>query len=58
MMKIKEGKKWWFILSLICTGLMLFGTIGSLVVNKDFDSFNLIIIFLLISNLANFTEKK
>ena len=57
-MKIKEGKKVWFVLSLIFTVLMLFGTIGSLIVNKDFDSFNLIIIFLLISNIGNFTEKK
>ena len=57
-MKIKKGKKIWFILSVIFTVLMLIGTFGSLIVNKDFDSFNLIIIFLLISNIGNFTEKK
>ena len=57
-MKIKEGKKIWFVLSVILAGLMLFGTVGSLIVNKDFDSSNLIIIFLSISNIWNFTEKK
>ena len=44
--------------SMIFTVLMLFGTVGSLIVNKDFDAYNLIIIFLLISNTGNFIEKK
>lgn len=57
-MKIKKGKKTWFILSVIFTILMLIGTIGAIIVNKNFDSFNLIIIFLLISNISNFTENK
>lgn len=57
-MKIKKGKKIWFIVSMIFTVLMLFGTVGSLIVNKDFDAYNLIIIFLLISNTGNFIEKK
>ena len=57
-MKIKKGKKIWFVLSAIFTCLMLVGTVGSLIVNKDFDAYNLIIIFLLISNMVNFTEKK
>ena len=42
-MKIKKGKKIWFIVSMIFTVLMLFGTVGSLIVNKDFDAYNLII---------------
>ena len=57
-MKIKKGKKIWFIVSMIFTVLMLFGTVGSLIVKKDFDAYNLIIIFLLISNTGNFIEKK
>ena len=57
-MNIKKGKKIWFIVSMIFTVLMLFGTVGSLIVNKDFDAYNLIIIFLLISNTVNFIEKK
>ena len=56
-MKIKKGKKIWFIVSMIFTVLMLFGTVGSLIVNKDFDAYHLIIIFLLISNTGNFIEK-
>ena len=56
-MKIKKGKKIWFIVSMIFTVLMLFGTVGSLIVNKKFDTYNFIIIFLLISNTANFIEK-
>ena len=57
-MKIREGKKIWFILSLIFIILFLIGTIGAIFVKKDFDIFNLIIIFLLISNMNNFVEKK
>ncbi len=56
-MKFKDGKKVWGILSIVFIVLYLIGTIGAFIVKKDFDTMNLIILFLLISNLANFIEK-
>ena len=56
-MKFKKGKEVWGILSIVFIVLYIIGTIGALFIKKDFDEFNLIVLFLLISNLVNFIEK-
>ena len=57
-MKIKEDYKVWFYLNLISFILITIGTIIAYVMKKDFDSFNLIILLVLISNMGAFTERK
>ena len=56
-MKFKKGKKVWGILSIVFILLYIVAIVGKLITKKDFDVFNLIILFLLISNLSNFVEK-
>lgn len=57
-MKIKNGKKWWLIANIILCIIYIIGIIYKLITTHDFDSFNLLIIFLLLSNIDNFLEKK
>ena len=56
-MKFKKGKKGWGILSIVFIIIYIIGTVGALIVKKNFDAFNLVVLFLLISNLSNFIEK-
>ena len=57
-MKIKEGCKVWFYLNLISFILIAVSTIIAYITKKDFDSFDLIMLLVLISNMGAFTEKK
>lgn len=57
-MKIKKGKTIWAILLITCLIVIIIGTIGALIVNGDFDAYNIIIIFLLIFGLSETIEKK
>lgn len=57
-MKIKEGKKIWAILLIICLIAMIVGTIGALIVKGSFDLYNIVVIFLLIFGLSDTVEKK
>ncbi len=56
-MKFKKGKKVWAILSIVFIILYIVGIVGAFITKRDFDAYNLIILFLLISNLGNFVEK-
>ena len=57
-MKFKKGKKVWAILSIVFILLYIVGIVGAFITKKDIDAFNLIILFLLISNLSNFVESE
>ena len=59
--KIKDGKKIWFIVLLVLLVLYLIGIIGNIIVNKSSDTINAthtIVIILLFFNMSNCVEKK
>ena len=57
-MKLKKGKEIWAILIIIILLLIIIGTVGAFITKGNFDTYNLILIFLLTFSLSSVIEKK